>query len=311
MSAKISNRMVEEVMEAATKSVWVQWRSLGSRVIVRGRARWIVDPEALVLVSLALRSHERRLWDVLVSWAKTGSGALSVQRIKNLRAQYPKRVSDRLAEFALIAYEEGGDHRWRTLAGAERGPRARGKTLRVPSRGGWDPAALMVQLRSGFGMGLQADMLTFLLSLHGAWASSRSIADATDYTVYAIRRTADRMAKAQFIESTADKPLKYRGNLKAWRGILGLTEDVPPWRFWNQIYALVAELLDRAENDGLEAPSMYILSSRLRDLYEKHERALRLNNIIYTEPRQYKGEQFMQAFGEIAKNLTNWLAEGT
>jgi hypothetical protein len=41
------------------------------------------------------------------------------------------------------------------------------------------------------------------------------IAEATNYTVYGIRRTADRMAAAQLIESTSEKPLEYRAASKA------------------------------------------------------------------------------------------------
>jgi len=309
MSARITSTLIEGVAEGAIKSAWLQWRSLGARVTASGRSRWIVDPEALVLVSLALRTHERRLWDVLSSWAMTDSGVLSVQRIKNLKAKYPNRINDRLGEFARVAFEEGGDFRWRNLAGPKPAPRARGKMLKGPSSKGWDPAALIVRLRLGLGVGLQADVLAFLISLRGAWASARYIADATDYNVYAIRRTADRMAEAQFIESTAGKPLEYRADSKAWKGFLRSGEDVPPWRFWHQAYAMVADLLDQVEHGGLEAPSSYLLSSRLRDLVEKHQDALRLNEIAYPEAQPATGEEYKDAFVGVVQNLTRWLAE--
>ena len=310
MSARIRRNLVEQVAEAAIESVWIQWRSLGSHITAKGQARWIVDPEALVLISLALRDYERRLWDVLASWAKTGSKLLSVQRMKNLQSKYPSQTNERLAEFAHIAFAEGGDHRWRKLAGAEPGPLARDQRLRSASPKAWHPAALMVRLRLGLGVGLPADILTFLLSLRGGWASARLIAEATDYTVYGIRRAADKMAGAQLIESTTEKPVEYRADSTAWKSVLGLVEDVPPWRFWYQTYAFVADLVWKVQERELEAPSPYLLSSRLRDLAEKHQDALRLNRIPSPEPSQFIGDEYLVAFEEIAENLSRWMSRG-
>lgn len=310
MSVRIRRKLVDQVAEAAIESVWVQWRSLGSHITAKGVARWIVDPEALVLISLSLRDYERRLWDVLASWAKTGSRLLSVQRMKNLQSAYPGDTKERLAEFARIAFEEGGDHRWRKLAGAETGPVVRDRPLRSASPKAWHPAALMVRLRLGIGVGLPADILTFLLSLQGSWASARVMAEATQYTIYGIRRTADRMAAAQLIESRTEKPLEYRADSKTWKPVLGLAGEVPPWRFWHQTYSFVADLMGRVEEGELEAPSAYILSSRLRDLAEKHQDALRLNQISVPEPSQFVGDEYLAGFEEIAANLAGWMSRG-
>jgi hypothetical protein len=309
MAIGIKKNIVRTVTESTIDSAWTQWRSLGSLITAPKHARSLVDPEALVLASLTLREHERRLWDVLASWAVTGSKLLSVQRINNLASLFPNRTTDRLAEFARIALKEGGDHRWRKLAGPGSGPRPRTQELRGAGANGWDPAALIVRLRLGIGVGLQADIVAFLLSQRGAWASSRDIAEATAYSVYAIRRTADKMAEARFIESTAKKPLEYRTDLPAWRTVLGLEEDVLPWRYWSQAYAFVADLVTLAEEGDLEANTKYLLSSRLRDLAEKHEAALRLNRLPSPDPRQSTGEEYVGAFEHVAEGLAKWMSE--
>ena len=309
MSIGIKKNIVRTITESAIDSAWIQWRSLGSLITAPKSARSLVDPEALVLASLTLRDHERRLWDVLTSWAVTGSKLLSVQRIKNLTPKYPKPTTDRLAEFARIALMEGGDHRWRKLAGAESGPRPRTQELRGPSANGWDPAALIVRLRLGIGVGLQADIVAFLLSQKDAWASSRVIAEATGYSVYAIRRTADKMAEARFVESTANKPLEYRADRAAWRAVLGLEDEVLPWKYWYQVYALVANLVALSEEGALGAGTEYLLSSRLRDFADKHEDAFRLNRIPSLDPRQSAGEKYVAAFEQVAEGLANWMSE--
>ena len=310
MSIGIKKNLIKTVTEGAIESAWAQWRCLGALITAPKPARSLVDPEALVLASLTLRDHERRLWDVLASWAVTGSRLLSVQRMKNLNSKYPRRTSDRLAEFARFALMEGGDHRWRKLAGTESGPGPRNQKLMSPSAKGWDPAALVVRLRLGIGVGLRADIVAFLLSQRGTWASARVIAEATGYSVYAIRRTADKMAEARLIESTANKPLEYRTDNSAWSTVLGLEDDVLPWRYWYQAYAFVADLVALSEGGQLEASSKYLLSSRLRDLAEKHQDALRLNRIPSPEPRQFTGEEYLGAFELVAEGLASWMSEG-
>jgi hypothetical protein len=309
MSVRIKKSLVNSLTETAIQSAWIQWRSLGSLITTARPARSMVDPEALVLASLALRDHERRLWDVLASWAGTASRLLSVQRIKNLSGEYPRRIADRLAEFARIALVEGGDHRWRKLAANAPEPRSRRQDLRLPGAKGWDPAALVIRVRLGIGVGLNADVLAFLLAQQGAWTAARVIAEATGYSIYSIRRTADKMAEARFIDSTMEKPVEYRADPDAWRPVLGLQKEVLPWRYWQQAYSFVAELLRLAEEGELEAPTRYLLSSRLRDFAETHRDALRLSRIPSPDPRQFAGEEYLAAFEQIAETFAGWMSE--
>ena len=307
MSPRISRAIIDRVRQAALASAWVQWRALGVRLTASGRAHWIVDPEALVLISLALREHERRLEDVLASWARTGSGVLSVQRVKNLQSRYPRPTGERLAEFAQMAVSQGGDYRWRGMAGLTPGPRGRDRTLRDPRSKAWDPAALMVRMRLGIGVGLSADILTFLLSRRGAWASARAIAEATDYSVYSIRRAADKMMEAGLVEGTGRKPVEYRVDPKPWSQVLAQDGDVPPWRHWSQAYAFVADFLAQAEAGALQAPSAYLLSSRLRDLIEKHQDGLRLTQIAPPVASRRPGEEYIAAVEQVAENIARWM----
>jgi hypothetical protein len=92
--------------------------------------------------------------------------------------------------------------------------------------------------------------------------------------------------------------------------VLGLVGEVPPWRFWYQTYAFVADLVWKAQERELEAPSPYLLSSRLRDLAEKHQDALRLNRIHSPEPSQFIGDEYLVAFEEIAESLARWMSPG-
>lgn len=294
---------IHPLEESVIEAVWIQWRSTGALIDSDRNARTMVDPEALLLVSLTLRHHERRLWDVLASWAKNGSKLFSLQRVKNLLDRFPDLTKDRLAEFALRASVEGNDFRWRSLAGADSGPPARNQDLWEAYPSVWHPSALMLRMRLGIGIGVAPDLLSFLISLGGEWASARLIAQATDYSVYSIRRVADDMASAQLIESTQAKPVQYRAKIEAWRKLLGIGIELPEWRFWHQVYSFVAKVIIANESGEWEGLSPYLLSTKLRDLVEDHQDAFILNHIHLPDPRKYIGEEYLAAFAETILSL--------
>jgi hypothetical protein len=298
---------IHPLKESVIEALWVQWGSLGSLVDSDRNAHALIDPEALLLMSLTLRHNERRLWDVLASWAKHGSKLFSLQRVKNLQDKYPDLTKERLAEFARRARTEGNDFRWRSLAGAEVGPAARNQDLWEAYPRVWQPSALMLQMRLGIGVGVAADLLSFLISLGGDWAGARRIAQAIDYSVYSIRRVADNMASAQLIERTQAKPVQFRAKVGLWQELSSLAEELPEWRFWHQVYSFAAKIIIASERGEWNDLSPYLLSSRLRDLAEDHQDAYILNRIDYPDPRKHAGDEYLPVFAESLVNLATWI----
>jgi hypothetical protein len=88
--------------EAATAAAWAQWGALGSAASPSGKqSGWsIIDPEALVLASVAFAPHERRLPDVAAGWAVEGAKLLSMRRLRRLISAYPAEGQER-ARFAV------------------------------------------------------------------------------------------------------------------------------------------------------------------------------------------------------------------
>lgn len=309
MSEKLLASAVERLSEASKEAVWRQWRALGAMASNSRPAVVIVDPEALVLLSLALAEEERRLWDMLGWWARVGSTLLSVQRMKNLKDKYPDAVRSRLGEFARLALREGGDFRWRPLAHPSSGRRIRlekglGQRLELV-----DSPALILRLRIGLGVGVKADVLSFLLGVGGAWVSARSIAGATDYSVRAIRRAAEEMAAARLIQATAEKPAEYRADPKPWGELLGASGGNLAWRYWQAVFAFVAHLREWKEKKGPAKASAYIVSSSARELVEGHQAAFKRNRIAIPDPDDYPGEKYLKAFEETLSRLALWMEE--
>ncbi len=303
-------KALHQLREATLGTLWRQWGALGAAVTGKGSVGSIVDPEGLVLASLSLTEEERRLWDVLYWWVKVGAPLLSVQRIKNLAARFPEPTRARLGAFAHLAHREGRDFRWRSLEDP-----SPGKTIRPRKSLGRDPqlhhpAALMLRLRVGLGVGVKADLVAFLLATGGARMTVKGIADGLSYTPRAIRRAVDALVAARFIQATMGTPAAYRVDTKAWAPLLEPSGKPPTWRYWSPAFDLVADLAGWTGGGGaLPKTSGYVLSSRARDLVERHRIAFARNQIEIPSPGDYPGEMYLQAFEETLRRLARWLAE--
>ena len=320
--AQLAHRLRDALLDA----VWRQWRVLGagasSRAArakapgapddVRRHLHAVVDPEALVLVSLVLLDHERRLGDLLHDWGARNSDLLSVQRMKNLTADYPDPVhaplAHRVAWFAAVARDVGKDLRWRSLAqgwdgapgrrpdvGTHEGSptpvsayvraygahaplnastKARATRARLVSG-----ATLMLQLRLGLGVGVKSDLLAFLLANGEEPATVRDIAQATGYTVAAVRRAADDLATARLIESRDGQPIGYRATYDAWAPLLGLRDRPVRWASWHQRFQFATAFLHWADAARERPLSAYAFGAHGRDLIEQHRPAFERDRI--------------------------------
>ena len=308
------------VREAALAACWEQWRSLGAFAGAVGprRATSIVDPEALVLLSLLIRDEERRLDDFLGWWASIGSTLLSVQRAHNLAKQFPEQVQERLGAFARLA-AEAGDRRWKRhqaeVGGFVLSPREGKGAERLAL---YEAPALIFRLRAGFGVGAKADLLAFLLGLGGERASTKEAAEALAYTEVAVRTAAQEMALARFVEETPDRPALYAADPKAWSGLLGFTGaggsqerggEPPEWRYWAGVFAFLADVLTWVEEGRGAEWSPYVWSSRARDLCERHQQALDAVRLRCPDPVRHRGSAYLGAFTSTVREVATWVPE--
>jgi hypothetical protein len=294
---------------------WRQWRTLASVGVGEAPAASIIDPEALVLLSLMVRSDERRLDDQLLWWAESGSSLMSVQRMRTLLADAPQRVREGIGEFAATAVS-AGDARWKVLVRPGQKPldARRGKGPRELQL--IDPATLMLRLRAGFGVGAKADLLTFLLGAAGrvgeasVLTTAEGIAKGLSYSVASVRRAASDMALARLIESGPDRPVQYAVDAKSWSDVLNLRDPlvhrdggqepvVPAWRFWSHVFAFLAACVALGEDASVADAPPVVQASHARDVAERFRRALSWSGIEWVDPRQFPGTRYLDAFGVL------------
>ena len=308
--------LAKELREATLGYLWRQWRALGATVSSQNPARIIVDPEALILMSLWMLEHERRLSDVIWSWVDVNSPLLGIQRLANLRESFPPQVSHRLSALAQYRLVEAKDPRWKSLKTdkteglGERSTKVRAVQPRFNS---W--ATLVLQLRLGLGVGVKADALAFVLGLNPAgseWASVAMIADALRYTPAAVRRAADDLAKARFIrpldtaESESAAQRMFSSQAADWARLLGLSVNQPGWGFWQERYLFIIDVLTWLDREENKPSSDYARDVAARDLLNKHGLALRKDRIV--DPLEFASTDLSLAYLiQACKALMSWL----
>lgn len=303
------------------EAAWAQWTALTAAAIPAGRRFvWtIVDPEALVLASLAVGHRERRLDDMVASLAADTAHLMSMHRMRSLASRFPLAVQGRLGTFAEPAIA-GGDRRWKRLAVAapaeEYAPRSKPLgDLRL-----LEGPALTLRLRAGFGVNAKADLLSLLLGLAGTAADLKVIAAATAYTERALRTATDEMSLAGFIHEIEGRPSSYYTEPGAWGQVLQtyrtngevlqMEPAFPPWRFWPAVFVFLAQVIEWADASESEDWSAYVASSRARDILADHQPRLRQAQVGLPSLGPARGAEFLQDFERVVRRIETWTDEG-
>lgn len=308
--------VAKELREATLGYLWRQWRAVDATVSSGSPARIIVDPEALILMSLWMLEHERRLADVIWSWVNINSALLSIQRLGNLRDSFPPEVSHRLSALAHHRLVEAKDPRWKSLKTnktEELGERSAKVRAVQPRLNSW--ATLLLQLRLGLGVGVKADALAFVLGLNPAgseWASVAMIADALGYTPAAVRRAADDLARARFIrsldtaESESAAQRMFSGQAGVWASLLNIGVNQPGWGFWRERYLFVIDVLAWLDREEHKPTGDYARDVAAREILNRHGLALRKDRIV--DPIEFASSDLSLAYLiQASKAFATWL----
>ncbi len=76
------------VLENLLELLWRQWSALGVSGSSRTQEKSVVDPEALLLLTLTVARYDVRLFDEVLEWVDVNGVFLNVHRLKNLLKQY-------------------------------------------------------------------------------------------------------------------------------------------------------------------------------------------------------------------------------
>jgi hypothetical protein len=318
----VADDVATQLRDATLDVLWRQWAALGAGAAPRIRARAVIDPEAVVLASLAFVSEEPRLADLLHDWIARNADLLSVQRVKNLTRGYDEAVRITVEEglrwLARIAVDDGKDMRWESLskqrstndasASEWNVPTLRTNRKRATRARFTDATTLVLRLRLAFGVGVKADLVTGLLCSSEEWTTVHAISDMTGYTTAAVRRAAEDLAAARFIESRDGQPAGYRVAEENWRPLLDMDGELPPWRGWRNRFAFAADFLawHRAATSALRTP--YVIGVEGRELLDRHRAAFEHDRIAVWGPHT-RIQDWTEFMVRSVSALARWMRE--
>lgn len=321
----MSNEAVSRIRELAERTLleasWAQWAVLTATAIPADRrGAWtIIDPEALVLASLTVGHRERRLDDMVASWAAEAAHLMSMHRMRGLAAGFPGAVKKRLGIFTTSA-SSAGDKRWKRLATGEHTDEYAPRLKDLGELRLMEGPALTVRLRAGFGVNAKADLLSLLIGFGGAAADLKVIAAATAYTERAVRTATEEMTLAGFIHEIEGRPSSFYADPKAWANVLqsrrrdrnGPRDEggLPPWRFWAAVFVFLAHVIDWSLTQERKGWSAYVAGSRARDLLDTHAPRLRQAQVGLSATAQTSGADFIGAFEKLVGEVATWSDEG-
>ena len=272
-----------------------QWAQLGVFTELEFRDRWLIDPEALLLVTLHFGRYDPRLFDEVLDWCSRNGRWIAVQRLRNAAGQTAGAVttqvlapileilkgykptpgagesirsaSDSKAEALALFMEMSGE----TLPLLGPGDPLFGKygirrplvQLRGMSRGvPMDtPSNLLFKLRALFGIGTRPEGIAYLLSHDQGYPSE--IARRTAWSQASVAQTLSELAASGLAaeQQHAGRERLYLLDRSHWRRFLRPKGPLPAWvdwlRFFNGLY-----LLDVFLEEPLENLSEYMLYSR-------------------------------------------------
>jgi len=289
-----------------TEAAWVQWHALGGQVAAR-EPRSVVDPEALILVSLWLQDEEPRFRDMLSGFAGVGSRLLSVQRVRRLVDRFPSGGDTRVSVFARLVGSSPGDPRWRRLAGNGTAAPGRGGKVAAPALRLTRPAAMLLRLRTAFGVDVRTDVLAYLLGKGSALIPIRDIAADLGYAGNTVRGACEALADARFITADPGRPARYHASAGRWGPLLELP-IMPTWNAWWQAYAMALALRDWLRGEEARGASSAVRSIVARDWVHRHRAALAALRLEVPDPRDHQGASFVPRFEKLVAAIADWFA---
>jgi hypothetical protein len=111
------NEFKSTVLESLLELLWRQWSALGVSGSSRTEEQTVVDPEALLLLTLTVARYDMRLFNEVFDWVDENGAFLNVHRLKNLVKQYDFKAKPQLSALAERAGRNSSFAlKWKNLA---------------------------------------------------------------------------------------------------------------------------------------------------------------------------------------------------
>jgi len=325
-----------EYHELLLNFLWRQWSALGVAGHSRGEDQWVIDPEALLLITCTLGRYEPRMFDEVLDWLQENGWLINILRLKRILRK-EKFAGARILAVVAGLMSKGTDvTKWKQLAkpvgpitepgpfffaedgkpllvigepdahfakyGFTRGPvRERGYSQKFRPT---ELSNLALQLRALVGVNSRAEVVLYLLTHEAAHPSE--IAHEAYYYERSIQNTLVDLSQSGVVQlRSSGREKHYWLEPDHWATLLNRPGPFPKWVTWPPLFSALEQIWLKVNDPCLAALDSLLQSSELRQLmvevrpsFEKagFDRAL-------SDDRQYLGEKYFPVFLEDMTKL--------
>jgi hypothetical protein len=224
---------------------WHSWRELGVAGNDRFYGNCLIQPEELIILTAIISKYDPRLRDEALDWCSRYHEYISVSRLRTFLKDMDSDDLHSFSQFAA-ALNSVSSAKW---PGAEEGAdftlKVSGKSL-LPTLE--SPSLLMLRLRSLFGPGAKADILTHFLTRNGMHFSASDLSEV-GYSKRSLMTALDHLATSgilvvTYVRNKKNYELRKHKELQVMIG--KLPKIAPPWtkilRAIRAIRAIIPEI---------------------------------------------------------------------
>jgi hypothetical protein len=322
--------------EGVLNLIWRQWSSLGVAGRARVEDRWLVDPEALLLLTCTAGRRDARVFDEVLDWLQQFGGWINTQRLARMANDYGFEGGKTLSAVAAWMAAKDKSPKWKKLAGkpvegeaeaffwmrnglaipvmrepeehfASRGFKRDAMRLRGYSQQfrAVEPATLLLQCRALFGLNTRAEVMAWLLTKGEGHPSG--IARECGYSQRAVQNTLVELAASGVVRvKSSGREKWYWTDQTAWTRLLDREERMPEWVAWAPLFRALeriwAGLGEWTQNDDVKP---IIRSSRMREVFREVKPWLEQTDFhqTFSDPSRYLGEDYIEVFIKDVERL--------
>ena len=285
-------------LEAMLDLIWSQWITMGVSGNTPLARNWIIDPEALVILTCRIGRYDPRVFDAMLEWLGTHQRFLNVQRLKTLNSQQGLSGGNLLTAIANLLIKPSSRSKWSRVADQIQQDEVHQESLfylkdgrphPIPTQS--DPAFekagfsrqkyydrqavtpfraeysanLILKLRALFGVNARCEIIAYLAT--HSQANPTETAAAIGYSQKAVHNVMNELYQSgSVIKRIKGRETLYSLREKEWYPLL-LKHPGVQWLDWRGIYSFmiaVWTILDDSghQNENLILSELVLLLTR-------------------------------------------------
>lgn len=310
------NEIKNQIRECLTDFIWDQWASLGMAGQASGRVvPFVIDPESLLLGTLAFSMGEARLRDEVLDWMRKNGDLLSVQRVKNLNMNMPVAASKDVRGVGAFMASHGYGN-WKSIMSDDsqiKTTNFNGYTLRgmsqVPDSA--RPEAFIFRMRLLFGVNARVEILTWLFTHSEGHAAY--IARDTAWFPKSVQAILNDLERAALVNSHIEGKRKtyaltHRAGI--WNGEFGKSLS---WLNQGAFYKGVFHAINTLESISDPKLSASACAIAIRQNLMEILSSFRMADLdrLFSDARNERGEALVEIFYSGCSDLIDLLSKRT